>query len=318
MAIIISPGLSCVGGAAVIFELKAALKAQGWTVPQSSDGTTYNPAGDQITVPGAGAGGMNNASAWFVIQQPVSGRQFMFQRHPAVDFFWWVAFSTASQFTGGAPNATTPPTAADAQNLLGTGTASTAQLFNVATFRTSILVDSAAPYGFCLFTNIQATTTFNNLIMMDFMQASTFNAADAEPYVLMVAGPTNPVYSGVSNAAASITNQAGNDYMLRGWYKYGLAGAAFQGWAFQPWFSPSVADYFNRTGTNAYNGKDDLYPVVYGHEGVNGGMKGVSSWLQAMGTQRASQDTLNLSASRDLIVIGPGMATNWDGSVPVV
>ena len=63
--------------AVAIYNLKTTFKAAGWTVPRSSDGTTYNNSGDQISAGTSGAGGMDNARAWFVIQEPAApSRQY--------------------------------------------------------------------------------------------------------------------------------------------------------------------------------------------------------------------------------------------------
>ncbi len=57
-------------GSAAIFAFKELLVDAGWTVLPSSDGTTYNASGDQITTGSSGAGGMANNSAWFRIESP--------------------------------------------------------------------------------------------------------------------------------------------------------------------------------------------------------------------------------------------------------
>jgi hypothetical protein len=119
-------------GDALIFALKTFLKARGWTVPQSSDGTTLNQNGtDQITSVGSGAGGMSNANAWFVLQEPgVYGgrqRQFLFYKSSAWStpndgcfrniVYSVQGFSTTSGFASGSVTATNPPIAFDGLHL---------------------------------------------------------------------------------------------------------------------------------------------------------------------------------------------------------
>lgn len=102
-----SPATCCIA----VFDLKTLLKTAGWTVPQSSDGLTYNGSGDQISHGGAGANGMDNASAWFVVQMPGSSRSFCLQRYNSSGYgsYWRVKYSKAAGFTGGTPGVTQTP-----------------------------------------------------------------------------------------------------------------------------------------------------------------------------------------------------------------
>lgn len=97
---------------AAAFFLKRLLKVQGWTVPVSSDGTTYNASGDQITSPLSGSNGMDNASAWFVIVHPDTKHSFCLQRNSATgvntSYMWKVLYNYQSgTWSGG--TATNPP-----------------------------------------------------------------------------------------------------------------------------------------------------------------------------------------------------------------
>jgi hypothetical protein len=92
--------------AEAVYNLKTLLKLVGWTVKKSSDGTTYNSTGDQISSGASGANGMNNARAWFVIQEPGTvPRQFCLQRQNTVgvntSYQWRVKYSRYAGFTGG-------------------------------------------------------------------------------------------------------------------------------------------------------------------------------------------------------------------------
>jgi len=82
-----SPGstLATNSGDDLFFKFKTFMKTAGWTVPQSSDGTTLNQSGtDQISSAGSGTGGMANASSWFILKEPGSfvsqQRQFLFYK----------------------------------------------------------------------------------------------------------------------------------------------------------------------------------------------------------------------------------------------
>jgi len=68
------------------FRLKQIMVTAGWVVKSSSDGTTFNSTGDQITSANTGAGGMNNNNAWFRIQDPAGGREFTLQKGGAATY----------------------------------------------------------------------------------------------------------------------------------------------------------------------------------------------------------------------------------------
>ncbi len=78
-----------------VFTLKTQLKAAGWVHQASGDGlaafsTTPGNVNDQITSGGSGANGMDNARAWFVLQQPGGGpRQLCFQRGGSTPYAAW-------------------------------------------------------------------------------------------------------------------------------------------------------------------------------------------------------------------------------------
>jgi hypothetical protein len=99
--------------AIAVFNLKTELKAHGWTVPSSSDGTTYNASGDQITTGASGAGGLDNASAWFRLRSANGLVEFTVQRGTggAPNNYRIKIGKTA--FTAGSPSATQTPTVAD-------------------------------------------------------------------------------------------------------------------------------------------------------------------------------------------------------------
>src|SRR5689334_6832532 len=118
---------SSTAGADMMFRLKQGLKtiAATYKVMEASDGTTYTSyrgtggtfGADVITVAGTGAGGMNNASAWFVLSDKDGVVEIMCQRNGS-GTVWTVKVSPLDKFIGGAPNATTPSTATDSITLV--------------------------------------------------------------------------------------------------------------------------------------------------------------------------------------------------------
>jgi hypothetical protein len=109
----------------LFFNLKTFLKANGWSVAQSCDGTTVNSAGtDVITSAGSGAGGMNNSNSWFVLQAPLFAgrtRQFCFHKSANSNIgnycrmitYSLQGYSTTTGYGGSAISATNPPIAFD-------------------------------------------------------------------------------------------------------------------------------------------------------------------------------------------------------------
>lgn len=124
-----------------MFRLKEDLKAQGWAVAISSDGSTYNGSGDQITLAASGAGGIDNANVHFLLRR-TGAPDWLFVRGGTSDI-WNVYASPSGAFSGG--NATTRPTAGD--EVIQFSTAYT--LFSGA-YDTVILVEDTAPYRWAM------------------------------------------------------------------------------------------------------------------------------------------------------------------------
>lgn len=205
-------------GAAAIFKLKAVLKAAGWTVPSSSDGTTYNSSGDQITVATSGAGGMANNNAWFVIREPGGRREWCWQRGTN-NQNWRVKYSASARFTGGSPSATRVPSATDSPdaNALGGGgtdaSPSFASLFATdSSYRVHITANStpiSGAYPFNIITTTTPGSTASNFsAFQEPLATGSYSSADTDPAVVSVNG---------SQGGFMAT-------LVQGWLAYGLAG----------------------------------------------------------------------------------------------
>ena len=170
-------------GDEVMFHLKELLKSVGWSVLSSSDGTTYNSSGDQISHSGSGANGYGNTSAWFRIQDPGALREYVFQRGSSSLYLKWM-YSASDKFTGGTPNATTPPTATDEQGLARAVT--TSQVMFPGTAFTHIAAQSSAHNGVYAWWLVRAETLAvtpeRTIMMCDAMDAS-FSSGDNDPCV---------------------------------------------------------------------------------------------------------------------------------------
>lgn len=203
----------------VFFRLKAVLKAAGWTVSSSSDGTTYNASGDQITHAGTGAGGMENASAWYVVREPGGRREWCIQHTTAM--LYRCKYSALTRFGAGSPSATRVPAATDEQTIAGSGSDATptgGSFFNSSTARLHIIANSnpiAGCYPFVFFMTVSpGTTEFSGALWQEPVAPGSFDVLDADPCI---------VGAGLSGGGiAGFTSSASKT-----WIAYGLGPANF-------------------------------------------------------------------------------------------
>lgn len=264
-------------GATAAFVLKEMLKQNGWTVPSSSDGTTFNSSGDQITTGNSGAGGMANNNAWWRVRDPSGVREMLYQRGTGNTVCRW-KWSHSARFTGGSPSATVTPSATDEILYRGGGTDASPTFATVwgtdGAYRLHCGGDAAAPYDWWYYTTISAggATSFNGWYVN--MTPGTYEALDAAPYVISL-GSSGAVTAPSSNGAALGT----------GYHKKGLTGEAVVT------FFSSVHLGFNGTGlviipaasataaigVNPYSGNDSGFPIFCGRAAINAsfGWKGV-------------------------------------------
>jgi hypothetical protein len=307
-------------GADAIFRLKAALKAAGWTVLRSSDGTTYNASRDQISQAGSGAGGMANNLAWFVIRQPAGTvapfaglRQLCIQRGNTFNTQWRVKYSFSAGFSGGSPGATQTPGATDEQIVAGTGTdasPSFAAFFAAdGGYNLQIAVGNVEPFGFWAVAYPTGGGNPNGALMMDPMQPG-FPSQDDDPYVLFFC-------SSVPFTGGNGMNYLNYGTPPKGFLKHGMSGEAFVGiaGAYLAQTSSGTLVFPDGAGSNPHNGKDDLMPAVYARSNgqtVPIGFKGLSTFVHFRSVARATGDTMSAPAAKDHIVIGQ-VVFDWDG-----
>lgn len=280
-------------GCVAMFILKRALKAAGWTVPKSSDGSTYNSSGDQITSGSSGANGMYNTRAWYVVAAP-NGRQICIQRdNQANGQGWRIKYSPAAGFVTGSPSATQAPAAADEKMLIGGGTDAS------PTFGTTFLpgdngykyhvVCGGAAEGYCFIGFLAANTTgstTSGTLFLDSLVANSYPVEDVDPVVLGV-----PAL--LTFASLSSTGMAAQ-----------ISAATFTGCtALAPGTTPGAM------GTNPWTGKDDLLPVFYARTAATVGFKGLSYMLRWGSATRGNMD---LATDKTRVFIG-NIWIPWDG-----
>lgn len=265
----------------VFFKLKTVLKAAGWTVPSSSDGTTYNSSGDQITTNVAGAGGMNNNRAWFVIREPGGRREWCFQQVVASNYR--VKYSALAKFSGGSPSATQVPQASDEQVLLGAGTnASPSGAGTLLAGNTRVhIVANSTPIGGVYPWLWWATTTPGGVqtfgaMWQEPMAPGSYDVADVDPCIV-----------GVDAGGSGIPTMMQSS--SRTWFAYGLGGAA---WATMN--SGANATFNGALAPDLASGKDiNGRPIYTATVGGQTRVKGYGATVAIKGPARAWPATAN-------------------------
>lgn len=309
-------------GAIAIFKVKTLLKAAGWTVPRSSDGTTYNSSGDQITTGASGANGLANNSAWFVIQDPGGRRQYMFQRS-TTNPVWTIKFSELAKFTGGSPSATVAATATDSQTLWNAAT-----LFDAdGTYRFHVVTDPVAipgsnVYMFWFAAHVTGQAVCQTLFVADGMRSGTYHPADASPLAHFCNYGT-----GTSSISGAILIQsfgqatANTPTYTTAWLAFGLGGAGYvivnfsrQGSVGVGWPSGTTSN----TGVSPYLGIDPLIEIFVGrHTAVANspptGPKGTLASMRHTGASRSYPTTFTL-ATDPYVAIGSQDTSGTEGS----
>lgn len=336
MAYVFTKNLTPTSGAVAVFNLKQALKASGWTVLKSSDGSTYNASGDQLTAGNTVVGGLQNIKAWFVIQQPAASfgaqRQFCFQCGTTTGDTWRVKYSLAG-FAGGSPGSVQVPSATDEVFIQGGGTdaAPTFTFMCRAPFGTTqpirqqIMVNDAPPHEFYALSHPQGGGDAKQLLMLDVMVTNTFDVLDVDPHVLLFGSGQNIV----ANDMFGWQQFYGASLDAKTWFKKGMAGALFTPIAANQYafgnYSGAVGYYSFTLGLNPYSGKDILLPLMFArttNEATAIGLKGQSTLMRWNSSARATGDTVSTVSTRDgFCALGPTpncVVFPWDGSVPLV
>ncbi len=283
-----------------IYRLKTALKASGWIVPKSSDGTTYNGAGDQITSGASGSNGMNNSDAWFVITTPTGTKQWLFQRK--TNSYSWIIKVSKAGFSGGSPGASTLPTATDAGTLVNNATVFTG---TEGSQRMQIAVENASPFGFFAFCYPIGGGAPTAALMQDPLLAGSYPVGDTDAFVYYVHN------TGTSNAfsSSSISSES------TGAMSYLASGTVNEGFVYNPaaYFYVSGGEVSGAIGPNPVTASDEALPLGYFRRSALSsptGYKGQSGYVRWHGSTRDTGDTLNTKAR---IVVGT-CSLPWDGT----
>lgn len=305
-------------GSVAVFNIKATGKLATWTVPQSSDGTTYNSSGDQISGSGSGANGMANTNAWWVLKWPGSGSKSICVQRGTTDLVWRVKVSLTNGFVGGTPGISRVPSATDEKILIGGGTDASptfnAFFNNIANggFRHSMWFQGAAPWGMWSSAFATGGATPGHGLMLDHMSVQSYQSGETDPYVWYCSGGSAAMTSDVTggvNAAMSVGA--------------GILGGAGGMKAVAPAGLGPGSSGQGGISPNAFTGKDDGVPLMWFSTAAPSLFKGWSDIFNhsVTGTAAATRTTpmaFDVGATvRGRILMG-NILLPWDGSTPTV
>lgn len=306
-------------GPIAMYEFKTLLKAQGWTVPRSSDGTTYNAAADIIVSGAAGAGGLANANAWFILRDPAGVAEISVQR--MTNTVWRIKWSRSARFTGGSPGATQTPSAADEYIVFGAGTDAAPSggsiLSTDGLYRWYGAADSAAPYGWWFGAWLSAAGTPATAFVYDPVVPA--NNTDSNQYIFYLSGAAGggQVFTATTSNGLQSESPSPTINMTAGYVPNAGSGAAtiFQAAT----LNTATIVVPALLGGNPISGLDEVFPMYWMRRGAlaTPGLKGYSTLMKWHGTTRSTGDTLSITTSRDRIVI-KDVNLPWDGTTPTV
>lgn len=305
-------------GSAAMFDLKTQLKSAGWTVKASSDATTYNSSGDQITSGSSGANGWANTNAWARIQSPDGYREFTIQRG-TTNVLWRIKYSRLAKFTGGSPGTTQTASATDEAIIVGGGTdaAPTFATFFAAdaSYRWNIGTDNATPYTFWSGAFATGGGTPTGVLCLEYFLAA--EPTDTHLHMVVSCHNTN----GLTNASLSLQTRTAGSTVRSLTTVAAVSPATNVDVAAAAYYVANGATVIYPDGgsTNPISIKDEILPILWarGSGVANPGYKGVGSILKWTSINRSTGDTLTVSTTRDRIVYG-SCSFPWDGSTPTV
>lgn len=308
----------------ILFDLKEHLVAQGWTVQSSGDGVGgFNGSGDVITT----ASDMSNTRSWYRIQDPVGGREFVFQRGSSA-ITVRAKYSRAAGFTGGTPSTTDTPSATDEGDFQGGGTDGTPSFGTWVSgggteYRYQIVADDTAPYIFAVYGWLVGGTITGCSLFFDVMKSGTELSGDTDPAVMRV---SDDLASAFDLVGTNTLSDQGDTSLIDsnspwGWVHIGEVGELFTTIP-AVYFEISEGDIVPGSGgQNPFNGNEYKIPVPYwrtNRTGAEPQWKGISSLIGARASSAVSSfDTLSIDAASDHIVLGETIWP-WDGTTPTV
>lgn len=293
------------------YNFKQNLKTAGWVVNSSSTGSSFG-AGDLLTTSAA-----VNTNGWINLEHPILDG---YQRSLCIQFgsniynarikIAWAPFTTGA-------TATQSPGSTDERILLGAGSDASPTFANISSNITTSLAnnvycsagDLSEKYSFYLFSFLtntsQGITTVQTTFIMQYIKDA--HAQDIDPYI----------YQAVAGNNYPTSWQGGGTTNPSGWYKKGLTGAT--------WTTFSSCQYggdlgptnlYGLLGTNIYDNKVNIYPMIMGRSQAHTTQLGIKGTLRDIGvtfTARMNLYSISNLTTRDKIYFGPYFVINHNG-----
>lgn len=310
--------ITAVTGAQALYTLKQRLKANGWTIPSSSDGSTYSASADLITSGSSGAAGMANNSAWFRMKMPGTTREYVVQRG-TVNTDWRIKYSYLAGFTGGTPGTTRVPSAADEVVLVGGGSDAVPTFTTIfaadSSYRYQVIAGGASDgYGFISLGYATGAVATHCWILDPLCPGYPSQEADPYVHIMGTAAIDGLDVAQLSNVAA--TSPTGP----RCWMKPGLSGAAFVQVTALKLVDSAATIFPGGTVANPLNAAAEGMPVAYyGRTTTPAGFKGWSTFLEWVGPTHTKWDTQSVGGGSKNRILATSVQLPWkgDGTVPL-
>lgn len=289
------------------WELKELLVDAGWTVTQSSDGTTYNATGDQL----AAETDLDNDLAWFVVQSP-AGREFCWQTSDPASTpeEWRLKYSPAEGFGSGAPDATTTPTGTDEVIMVGGGTDAAPTfdvLFNASagSINFQAAAQDGGEYGWWMLCYLDATAA-DTLVFCDPMVPGSYPTEDGDPVVVCARSSATATQFGSLQTVGTTLAPLGlldTTYQNLFGLNYEHSGAR-----------TLPAGNGITAVANPFNARQETAPVIWQRPSLvsPNGWKGVSQLLRWNGGSNSSGSRVTIRSDYDHVVFGH-LVLDWDG-----
>lgn len=174
---------------AFYFLTSASPLGPGWVSVGEADGTS---GGMGVTGLITSASSLTSGYAWFVVERPDGGSQFLLQKDSGSAAPFYTKYSKGALYTGG--DATTAPTATDEMEL-GTSHTCYGNYFNG-------VADDEAPYGFAIWKHDTSTIdVYNGLV---YIPMDTYETIDEDRYICCTGVPgTYNIFEDLNAASGS-------------------------------------------------------------------------------------------------------------------
>lgn len=275
-----------------LFIKKQTAVAAGWSVPSSSNGTVYNPAGDEWLAPADAAA----ANAWCILRDPAGARELLLRhQNSANGDDWYQGYSRQAKFILGTPGVAQPPQAADEVALWGTlagqatadmfGSSSQAQIIHCVFESTPI----NGVYPFWMYSHLAGSPNVGYFAECCEPILTNSQQGDADPSMWGIGGSTSVAPNLFAETSLGLATYSG---IWRSWFNAGLPDEEWAGYV------GSSGGWAGVAGRDPRNGAVQGYPLTWGRSNSQPtaiAMKGMGGWLKWASDTRARFETVNLN-----------------------